>query len=91
MIKRMQAVAVAGAIGAVLVAAPTAANAGVGSYCGHGSGQHYHGLTFNSYTYYSSRTAYDGSYLRHTHTYLNAYVSFGQGWESRETKGCALH
>lgn len=90
-IKRLHAVAIAGVLGAAVVATPTAAFADSNSYCGHGSTSHWHGITYNAVDFYSQRTFYDGSSLRHTHTYINAYVSFGQGWDSRETKGCPRH
>lgn len=91
LIKRLQAVAIAGILGAAVVATPTPALADSNSYCGHGSTSHWHWVTYDSVGFLSQRTFYDGSYLRHTHTYINAYVSFGQGWEDRETKDCPRH
>lgn len=67
------------------------AMADAGSYCGHASGSHWHGITYNSYTYYSGRHFYSGSTMVHTHLIGNAYVAPMQSWTDEETNYCTPH
>jgi hypothetical protein len=84
---------VAGLLG-LAVFVPTSANADSGGWCGHsGSPSHWHGLTYNSFSYNRGWTYYTGSgRYTHYHEVINAYVStFGQNWTENETNICPAH
>ncbi|MEV0158384.1 hypothetical protein AB0H57_32560 [Micromonospora sp. NPDC050686] len=90
----IRGVVVAGLLGLAVFNLPAAANADSGGWCGHsGYGSHWHGLTYNSFNYYSGWSYYTGNgRYTHYHDVINSYVStFGQQWTDHDTNTCPVH